>query len=155
MAKAKAKAGKIPKPAPNKGRSGSKKTPTERPSPSNAVDLLISEIDALANSLPLVMPLLVVAHQEAVQKWEAFLKDRCKPLSGGRSNVPPEAVSEFFKVLRNLRRGTKAIQIISKKFLDVSCKSLRLLPWQPHTKPLLYEAGAAEFLRTQIYLLGN
>jgi hypothetical protein len=111
--------GKTQAPAPEGGSSSnSEKSNVKSASVSKAVESFIWEVDALANSLPLVMSLLASAQKETNHKWQAFLKERCTLQPNGRTyDVPPEAHSEFLNVRRKWQRSRKAIQIIPRSFL--------------------------------------
>jgi hypothetical protein len=90
---------------------------TERPI-ARVVESFIWEIEALADSLPLVMPLLETSQKVEGEKFNKFLHQRCVAIHGGkRFTVPPEVHPEFVNVRRKFEQSRKALQIIPRSFL--------------------------------------
>jgi hypothetical protein len=91
--------------------------PPERPI-AKVVESFIWEIEALADSLPLVMPLLEASRKAEGEKFSKFLHRRCVAINGGKSfTVPPDVHPEFVNVRRKFEQSKKAIQIIPRSFL--------------------------------------
>src|SRR5579864_1036775 len=94
-----------------------KKEEVQRPV-AKAVESFIWEIDALADTLPLVTALLENSRKAEEEKWNTFLKTRCVPSEDEKSfNVPAEVHPEFLNVRRKFQRSRRAIQIIPRSFL--------------------------------------
>ena len=93
--------------------------PTEErpPSITKALEGFLCEADALADSLPLVMPLLTTSTTQASKEFGDFLEERCEKTPEGSFVIPPEEYTEFLNLQRRMQRNRRALQIVPRSFL--------------------------------------
>lgn len=101
-------AGEAKRSDPDEGRRG--------PSVSKAVEGFLCEVDALADALPLIMPLITDSTKEAVNDFEGFLDTRCEKVGEHRFGVPTDEYTEYLNLKRRLDRNRRATQIIPRSF---------------------------------------
>lgn len=87
-----------------------------KPSIKKALEAFLCEVDALADTLPLVMPLTARSMNEAAKEFTEFLGKRCQRLSNGSYSIPPDEYTEFLNIQRRLRRNKRALEIIPRSF---------------------------------------
>src|SRR5689334_14032362 len=89
-------------------------TPTSKPGASDnqkspsivkALEGFLCEVDALADSLPLVMPLITNSTAQATKEFAEFLEKRCEKLQDNSFAVPSEEYTEFLNVQRRMQRN--------------------------------------------------
>lgn len=80
-----------------------------KPSVKKSVEGFLCEVDALADALPVIMPLVTDSNTKAVREFESFLQNRCKKAAEGRWEVPTEEYTEFLNLKRRLDRNRRAI----------------------------------------------
>jgi hypothetical protein len=91
--------------------------PISQPSIAKAVEAFIVEVDALADTLPVVMPLLLSSTRSAFTDYNDFLKRRAETNDGGLNyTVKPGLYSEYLNVARRRDRNKRALQIIPRSF---------------------------------------
>ena len=88
----------------------------EERSISRAVEAFVVEVDALADTLPLVIPLVAASGITAQRDWEQFLS-RCTPNDNGTFQVSPDEYANYTNTSRRLNRNRRALQIIPRSFL--------------------------------------
>lgn len=92
-------------------------TDESSPSITKAIEGFLCEVDALADSLPLVMPLLTTSTAQASKEFGDFLEKRCEQTAEGSFVIPPEEYTEFLNLQRRLQRNRRALQIVPRSFL--------------------------------------
>jgi len=88
-----------------------------KPSIKKSVEAFVCEVDALADTIPLVMPLVSLSMAEVTKEFNAFLDGRCQKLGNGTFSIPPDEYIEFSNFQRRLQRNKRALQIIPRSFL--------------------------------------
>ena len=113
------------KPNPNEGPTGptngapqDETAPSEDETPSikTALEGFLCEVDALADTLPLVMPLLTTSRDQASTELDEFLEERCQRTEGGSYLIPPDQYMEFQNLERRFQRNVRSIQIVPRSF---------------------------------------
>ncbi len=75
-----------------------------KPSIKKSVEDFVCEVDALADTLPLVMPLVTVSMAQTSKELNAFLIERCEKLDNESFSIPPDEYIEFSNFQRRLQR---------------------------------------------------
>lgn len=89
-----------------------------QPTIPKALEAFLLEVDALANTLSLVMPLVQLSKDTTLKALADFLKSRCQTLDGGRTfTVPNDEFLDFVNLRRRSQRSRRAQQIIPRSFL--------------------------------------
>jgi hypothetical protein len=98
------------------GKPTSSKTENAKPSITKALEAFLCEVDALADTLPLVMPLVTTSATQITEEFGKFLRERCEKTETHKFSVPPDEYTEFLNLQRRLQRNRRAIQIIPRSF---------------------------------------
>lgn len=88
-----------------------------KPTIPKALEGFVCEVDALADTLPLMVPLIASSLGATAKNFKDFLEQRCSKIDGKSFTVPPEEYTEFFNLQRRLQRSRRAMQIIPRSFL--------------------------------------
>jgi len=98
--------------APEDAESGSDTHPIAK-----AVQGFLCEVDALADTLPLVVPLLAASLEQASKDLDDFLEARCEKQENGSFIIPPDQYTEFQNFERRSNRNVRSLQIVPRSFL--------------------------------------
>src|SRR5882762_862524 len=89
-----------------------------QPSVPKALEAFLLEVDALANTLSLVTPLVQSSAVTSSKALTDFLNSRCKTSNGGKTfTVPTDEYLDFINIRRQSQRSRRALQIIPRSFL--------------------------------------
>jgi hypothetical protein len=100
----------------NRKRKGTPKPEDTKPTIQKALEGFVCEVDALADTLPLIAPLIASSLGQSAKEFTEFLNRRGKKIDGGGYTIPPEEYTEFFNFQRRLQRSKRAIQIVPRSF---------------------------------------
>ena len=95
---------------------GKEPAEADRRSITKAVEAFLCEVDALADALPLIMPLVTESRAKASKDFETFLQRRCKKIGEHQFEVPTDEYTEFQNLKRRLDRNRRASQIVPRSF---------------------------------------
>jgi hypothetical protein len=88
----------------------------DTPSIAEALRGFLCEVDALSDTLPLVMPLVMTSKDQASTELDNFLEERCQKQENESFVIPPDQYTEFTNLERRLQRNVRAVQIIPRSF---------------------------------------
>jgi hypothetical protein len=88
------------------------------PTIKRTLEAFLVEVDALADTLPLVMPLVTESKSIASSEFGEFVRKRCQRTEDGKSfTIPADEFADFQNFRRRLRRNARALEIIPRSFL--------------------------------------
>jgi hypothetical protein len=102
------------------GRAAAEASPDQKPAErpiANALEAFLLEVDAIADTLPLAMPLMMVSAGSAAKELTTFLDSKCRKGDGPTYTVPSDRYLDFLNLKRRFERNKRAIQIIPRSFL--------------------------------------